>query len=267
TISVVHVQWAKVKKKSYKPKSEDTNQEKLYLLHMNLCGPMHVKSVNGKKYILIIVNDYSRFTWVMCLRSKDEAPYFIIKFLKKIQVRLKVGISHETSVARSPQQNSIVERRNHTLIEAACTMLIFTQALLFLWVEAVATACYTQNHSIVHLRHGKTPYERLHGKLPDLSFLYVFSALYYPTNDSENLEKLQPKADIGPALHEMTHATISSGLAPKPTSSTPFVPTSRNDLDLLFQPMFNELLSPPPSVDPPAPVVIAPIAEVCSSTR
>ncbi|GJY67906.1 retrovirus-related pol polyprotein from transposon TNT 1-94 [Tanacetum coccineum] len=126
----------KSSKKPHKPKSEDTNQEKLYLLHMDLCGPMRVASVNGKKYILVIVDDYSRFTWVKCLRSKDEAPIFIINFLKMIQVRLKetvrrirtdngtefvnqtlreyyekVGISHETSVARSPQQNGVVERR------------------------------------------------------------------------------------------------------------------------------------------------------------
>nr|GEX76328.1 integrase, catalytic region, zinc finger, CCHC-type, peptidase aspartic, catalytic [Tanacetum cinerariifolium] len=114
-------------KKTHKPKSKDTNQEKLYLLHMDLCGPMRVESINGKKYILVIVDDYSRFTWVKFLRSKDETPMFIIKFLKMIQVRLnlpfrrirtdngtefvnqtlrdyyeEVGISHETSVARSP---------------------------------------------------------------------------------------------------------------------------------------------------------------------
>ncbi|GJS18783.1 retrovirus-related pol polyprotein from transposon TNT 1-94 [Tanacetum coccineum] len=153
----------KSKKKPHKPKSEDTNQEKLYLLHMDLCGPMRVASVNGKKYILVIVDDYSRFTWVKCLRSKDEAPDFIIKFLKMIQVRLKVpvrcirtdngtefvnqtlreyyekvGISHETSVARSSQQNGVVERRNRTLIEAARTMLIYAKAPLFLWAEAVS---------------------------------------------------------------------------------------------------------------------------------
>ncbi|GJU25777.1 retrovirus-related pol polyprotein from transposon TNT 1-94 [Tanacetum coccineum] len=277
-------------KKPHKPKSEDTNQEKLYLLHMDLCGPMRVASVNGKKYILVIVDDYSRFTWVKCLRSKDEAPAFIINFLKMIQVRLKetvrrirtdngtefvnqtlreyyekVGISHETSVARSPQQNGVVERRNHTLIEAARTMLIYAKAPLFLWAEAVATACYTQNRSMIRRRHGKTPYELLHNKPPDLSYLHVFGALCYPTNDSENLGKLQPKADIGifigyaptkkafriynrrtrrivetihvdfdeltamasehsssgPALHEMTPATISSGLVPNPHPSTP----------------------------------------------
>ncbi|GJU90936.1 retrovirus-related pol polyprotein from transposon TNT 1-94 [Tanacetum coccineum] len=191
----------KSEKKSHKPKSKDTNQEKLYLLHMDLC-------------------------------QKDEALDFIIKFLKMIQVWLKVpvrrirkdngtefvnqtlheyyekvGISHETFVARSPQQNDVVER-------------------------PFATACYTQNCSIIRLRHGKTPYELLHDKLPDLSFFHVFGALCYPTNDSENLGKLQPKADIdfdeltvmasehsssGPALHEMTPATI---IALEPVAST-----------------------------------------------
>nr|GEU72558.1 hypothetical protein [Tanacetum cinerariifolium] len=131
---------------------------------------------------------------VKCLRSKDEAPDFIIKFLKMIQ---EVGISHETSVARSPQQNGVIERRNRTLNEVARTMLIYAQTLLFLWTEVVATACYTQNRSIIQLRHGKTSYELLHNKLPDLSFLYVFGTLCYPTNDSENLGKLQSKADIG----------------------------------------------------------------------
>nr|GEY86665.1 retrovirus-related Pol polyprotein from transposon TNT 1-94 [Tanacetum cinerariifolium] len=79
-------------RKTHKPKSEDTNQEKLYLLHMDLYGPMRVESVNGKKYILVIVDDYSRFTWVKFLRSKDETLDFIIKFLKMIQVRLKVPV-------------------------------------------------------------------------------------------------------------------------------------------------------------------------------
>ncbi|GKE33092.1 retrovirus-related pol polyprotein from transposon TNT 1-94 [Tanacetum coccineum] len=82
----------KIKKKPHKPKSEDTNQEKLYLLHTDLCGPMRVASVNGKKYILVIVDDYSRFTWVKCLRSKYEASDFIIKFLKMIKVWLKVHV-------------------------------------------------------------------------------------------------------------------------------------------------------------------------------
>ncbi|GJS49927.1 retrovirus-related pol polyprotein from transposon TNT 1-94 [Tanacetum coccineum] len=160
----------KSKKSSHQPKAEDTNQEKLYLLHIDLCGPMHVASINGKRYILVIVNDYSRFTWVRFLKTKDEAPAAIIKCIKNIQVRLNatirnvqadngteffnqtlhefyenVGISHQTSVARTPQQNDVVERRNRTLVEAARTMLIFSKAPLFLWAEAINTACYTQN--------------------------------------------------------------------------------------------------------------------------
>ncbi|GJX94107.1 retrovirus-related pol polyprotein from transposon TNT 1-94 [Tanacetum coccineum] len=304
---------AKVQRNPHKPKSEDTNQEKLYMLHMDLCGPMRVVSVNGKKYILVIVDDYSRFTWVKCLRSKDEETVrrirtdngteFVNQTLREYYE--KVGISHETSVARSPQQNGVVERRNRTLIEAARTMLIYAKAPLFLWAEAVATACYTQNRSMIRRRHSKTPYELLHDKPPDLSYLHVFGALCYPTNDSENLGKLQPKADIGifigyaptkkafriynrrtrriietihvdfdeltamasehsssgPALHEMTPVSISSGLVPNPPSSTPFVPPSRSDWDLLFQPMFDESLNPPTNVDLQAPEVIAPIPE------
>ncbi|GKC52549.1 retrovirus-related pol polyprotein from transposon TNT 1-94 [Tanacetum coccineum] len=147
----------KSKKQSHKPKSEDTNKEKLYLLHMDLCGPMRVASINGKKYIIFILDDYSRFAWVKFLASKDKDPDFIIKFLKMIQLRLNatvrnirtdngtefvnqtlcsyyesVGISHETSVARTPQQTGVFERQNRTLVEAARTMLIYAKAPLFL---------------------------------------------------------------------------------------------------------------------------------------
>nr|GEW92332.1 ribonuclease H-like domain-containing protein [Tanacetum cinerariifolium] len=115
----------KSKKHTYKPKFEDSIQEKLYLLRMDLCGPIRIESINGKKYILVIVDDYLRFTWMKFLRSNDETPEFVIKFLKMIQVRLNVivrniptdngteffnqtlksyyedvGISHKTSVAR-----------------------------------------------------------------------------------------------------------------------------------------------------------------------
>ncbi|GJW27138.1 retrovirus-related pol polyprotein from transposon TNT 1-94 [Tanacetum coccineum] len=209
------------------------------------------------------------------LHSTDNGTVFVNQTLHGYYE--KVGISHETYVARSLQQNDVVERRNLTLIEASRTMLIYAKAPLFLWVEAVATACYTQNRSIIRLRHGKTPYELLHDKLPDLSFFHVFGALCYSKNNSENLGKLQPKDDIdfdeltamasehsssGPVLHEMTPAIISSGLVPNPPPSTPFVPPSRSDWDILFQLLFDELLNPPSSVDRPAPEVIAPIAEV-----
>nr|GEU42771.1 ribonuclease H-like domain-containing protein [Tanacetum cinerariifolium] len=143
----IHNLKGKSKKSSHQPKAEDTNQKKLYLLHMDLRGPMPVVSINGKRYILVIVDDYSRFTWVRFLRSKDEAPEAISKCIKNLQVCLNatirnvqidngtefvnktlrefyenVGISHQTSVARTPQQNGVVKRRNRTLIEAARTI-------------------------------------------------------------------------------------------------------------------------------------------------
>ncbi|GJR60193.1 retrovirus-related pol polyprotein from transposon TNT 1-94 [Tanacetum coccineum] len=153
---------------------------------------------------------------------KNEALEAIIKCIKNIQVRLNatvrnvrtyngtefvnqtlrefyenVGISHQTSVARTPQQNGVVERRNRTLVEAACTMLIFLKAPLFLWAEAINTDCYTQNRSLIHLRYNKTPYELMQDKKPDLLFFHVFGALCYPTNDNDDLGKLDAKADIG----------------------------------------------------------------------
>nr|GFB38772.1 retrovirus-related Pol polyprotein from transposon TNT 1-94 [Tanacetum cinerariifolium] len=108
-------------------------------------------------------------------KSKDEAPEVIKTFLKRITVLLQ-----------SP-----------TLVEAARTMLIFSHAPLFLWVEAIATACFTQNRSIIHRRFNKTPYELINGRKPDISFLYVFGALCYPKNDREDIGKLGTKGDIG----------------------------------------------------------------------
>ncbi|GKD00713.1 retrovirus-related pol polyprotein from transposon TNT 1-94 [Tanacetum coccineum] len=159
------------------------SKKRLHLLHMDLCGLMRIKSINRKRYVLVIVDDYSRYTWVHFLRSKDEAPEVIKTFLKKIQVLLQalviivrtdngtefknqvlqdyfnsVGISHQASSVKTPQQNRVVERRNRMLVEAARTMLIFYCVPLFLWAEAIATACFTQNRSIIHRRFDKTPY-------------------------------------------------------------------------------------------------------------
>nr|GEZ90483.1 ribonuclease H-like domain-containing protein [Tanacetum cinerariifolium] len=102
----------KSKKQSHTPKSEDTNQEKLYLLHMDLCGSMRVTSINEKKYILIVVDDYSWFTWVKFLASKDEAPNFIIEFLKMILVRLNTSV-------RNIHTDNGTEFVNQTLLPVA----------------------------------------------------------------------------------------------------------------------------------------------------
>ncbi|GJR16591.1 retrovirus-related pol polyprotein from transposon TNT 1-94 [Tanacetum coccineum] len=210
----------KSKKSSHQPKAEDTNQEKLYLLHMDLCGPMRVASINGKRYILVIVDDYSRFTWVRFLRTKDEAPEAIIKCIKNIQVRLNatvcnvrtdngtefvnetlrefyenVGISYQTSVAAFSAEQALTIGETNSC-RSARTMLIFFNAPLFLWAEAINTACYTQNCSLIRLRYNKTPYELMQDKKPDLSFFYVFGSLCYPTNDNDDLGKLDAKANI-----------------------------------------------------------------------
>nr|GEY91865.1 hypothetical protein [Tanacetum cinerariifolium] len=212
----------KSKRASHPPKPVPNLRQRLHLLYMDLCGPIRIVSINGKRYVLAIVDDYSRYTWVHVLRSKDEAPEVIIKFLKRITVLLQspiiiirtdngtefknqvlkeyfdtVGISHQISFVRTPQRNGVVERHNRTLVEAARTMLIFSCAPLFLWAEAIATACFTQNRSIIHHRFNKTPYELINGRKPDISFLHVFSALCYPKNDREDIGKLGAKGDIG----------------------------------------------------------------------
>nr|GEV36576.1 retrovirus-related Pol polyprotein from transposon TNT 1-94 [Tanacetum cinerariifolium] len=212
----------KSKRASHPPKPVPNSRQMLHLLHMNLCGPMRIARINGKRYILVIVDNYSRYTWVHFLRSKDEAPEVIKTFLKRITVLLQspviiirtdndtefknqvlkeyfdsAGISHQVSSVRTPQQNGVVERRNQKLVEAARTMWIFSRAPLFLWAEAIATACFAQNRSIIHRHFNKTPYELINDRKQDISFLHVFGALCYPKNDRKDIEKLGAKGDIG----------------------------------------------------------------------
>ncbi|GKC13170.1 retrovirus-related pol polyprotein from transposon TNT 1-94 [Tanacetum coccineum] len=224
--------------------------------------------------------------------------------------RLKFEKDHLCStcqlVPRTPQQNGIFERQNRTFVEAARTMMIFSKALMFLWAEAVATACYTQNRSLIYTCHNKTPYELVLDKKPDLTFFRVFGALCYPTNDSKDLRKLQPTADIRifvgyapsrkgyriykkrtwrimetihvqfdklsepmapmqlstrPAPTFLTPGQISSGLVLNPVLAAPYVPPTNKELDILFQPMFDEYLEPPCVERPvsPAPAVLVPV--------
>nr|GFA69645.1 hypothetical protein [Tanacetum cinerariifolium] len=232
--------------------------------HLCSACAMGKKNVNGKKYILVIVDDYSRFTWVKFLRSKDEASDFIIKFLKMIQVRLKVpvrriridngtefvdqtlheyyeqvGISHETSVARSPHENL---RKLQPKADIG----------IFIGYAPIKKAFWIYN------RRTKRIVETIHVDFYELT-----------TMASE-------QSSSGPAHNEMTPATISSGFVQKPSFSTPYVPPLRNEWDLLFQLLFDELLTPHQVlilqllqlllqlliVDPPAPAVITPIADV-----
>nr|GEZ51933.1 integrase, catalytic region, zinc finger, CCHC-type, peptidase aspartic, catalytic [Tanacetum cinerariifolium] len=241
----------KSKRASHPPKPVPNSRQRLHLLHMDLCGPMRITSINGKRYVWVIVDDYSRYTW-----------------------------------------NGVVERRNRTLVEAAGTMLIFSRASLFLWAEAIATACFTQNRSIIHRRFNKTPYELINSRKPDISFLHVFGALCYPKNDREDIGKLGAKGDIGffigysadscayrvynrrtkkimetvnvsfdelsamafeqgsskLGLNCMTFGHISSGLALTyaPLTITTQQP-SEGELDLLFESMYDDYIGGQPS--------------------
>nr|GEY49663.1 putative ribonuclease H-like domain-containing protein [Tanacetum cinerariifolium] len=263
------------KKSSHQPKAEDTNQEKLYLLHMDLCSPMRMAIINKKRF----------------LKTKDEAPAAIIKCIKNIQVCLNaivqnvrtdngtefvnqtlrefyenVGISHQTFVARTPQQNGVVERRNQTLIEAARTMLIFSKVSLFLWAEAINTACYTQNRSLIRHRYNKTLYELMQHKKPDLSFLNIFGSLCYPINNHEDLAMPSKQFSLGPGLHFRTPATPSTRLVSKPVSQQPCISPNRDDWDRLFQPIIDEYFNPLTIVVPLVQEAAAPKAKVLANS-
>ncbi|GJS27487.1 retrovirus-related pol polyprotein from transposon TNT 1-94 [Tanacetum coccineum] len=179
----------KSKKASHPPKLILSDYSKLELLHMDLCGPMRVASVNGKKYILVIVDDFSRFTWT------DNGTEFKNATLKAHYEKL-----------------------------------------------AVATACFTQNWSIINTRQNKTPYELLRRRKPNAEYFHVFGLLCYPTNDRDGLEKMKPKADIGvfigysetsiePKLQRFNNHNSSANLMNTP---------SKEDLDNLFGPMFED---------------------------
>nr|GFA51463.1 hypothetical protein [Tanacetum cinerariifolium] len=107
----------KSERASHPPKPVPNSRQRLHLLHIDLCGPMRIASINGKRYVLVIVDDYSRYTWVNFLRSKDEAPKVLQEYFDS------VGISHQVSSVRTPQQNEVVKRRNRTLVEAARTIV------------------------------------------------------------------------------------------------------------------------------------------------
>nr|GFB34854.1 hypothetical protein [Tanacetum cinerariifolium] len=230
---------------------------------MDLCGPMRVASINEKRYVLVIVDDYSRYTWTYFLRSKDETPEVIIDFLRLVQrglqaqvriVQTDKGIEflnqtlhayfavewilYQISVARTPEQNGVVDRRNRTLVEAARTMLSTAKVPLFFWAEAIATSCFTQNRSLVIPRHEKTPYHIINDRKPSVKFFHIFGSLCYIVRDGENLDKMKGKRMT------LEHGSLSPGpqCQENVTQADRRVTTS-NELDLLFSLMFNELLN------------------------
>ncbi|GJR80040.1 putative ribonuclease H-like domain-containing protein [Tanacetum coccineum] len=194
----------------------------LQMLHMDLFGPTFVKSLVKKMYYLVVTDDYSRLSWVFFLATKDETSKILKTFITGIEnlIDLKVkvircdnrtefknkvmnqfceikGIKREFSVARTPQQNKVAERKNRTLIEAARTMLADSKLPTTFWAEAVNTACYVQNRVLVIKPHNKTPYELFLGRKPTLSFMRPFGCPVTILNTIDHLGKFDGKADEG----------------------------------------------------------------------
>nr|GEZ07791.1 hypothetical protein [Tanacetum cinerariifolium] len=181
----------KIHRKHHKSKTVFALNKPLYLLRMDLCGPIHVESINGKRYVLVVINDFSRYTWHV---RTDNGTEFKNKTLAKFFD--EVGITQQFSAAKTPQQNGVVERRNRTLVEAARTMLTFANLTLFLWDEAIATACFTQNCLIIHKRFDKTPYELMNKRKPNIKFYRMFGCRCYLLNEYDDVGKLKAKRNI-----------------------------------------------------------------------
>ncbi|GJT30547.1 putative ribonuclease H-like domain-containing protein [Tanacetum coccineum] len=195
----VTCQKGKQHKASCKTKIMSSISQPLQMLHMDLFGPTFVKSLNKKMYCLVVTDDFSRFSWVFFLASKDETNGILKTFItgieNQINHRVKIircdngtefknsemnqfcqmkEIKREFSVARTPQQNGVAERKNRTLIEAARTMLADLLLHTTFWAKAINTACYVQNRVLITKPHNKTHYELLIGKAGE-GFLVGYS--------------------------------------------------------------------------------------------
>ncbi|GJT88307.1 2-methylene-furan-3-one reductase-like protein [Tanacetum coccineum] len=218
----VACQKGKQHRASCKTKTVSSISQPLQMLHMDLFGPTFVKSLMKKMYCLVVTDDFSRFSWVFFLATKDETSEILKTFITGIEnlidLRVKVircdngtefknrvmnqfcemkGIKREFSVARTPQQNGVAERKNRTLIEAARTMLADSKLPTTFWAEAVNTACYVQNRVLVIKPHNKTPYELFLGRKPALSFMRPFGCPVTILNTIDHLGKFDGKADEG----------------------------------------------------------------------
>nr|GEX24135.1 hypothetical protein [Tanacetum cinerariifolium] len=235
----------KANRSAFKTKTIPSLKGRLHLLHMDLCFPMRVESINEKKYILVFIDNYSRYTWTHFLRSKDKTPDILIDFLKMIQRGLQDlvinvrtdkgtkfliktlhtffkenGISHQTTAARTPEQNDVIERWNRTLVEAARTMLSASK-LPFFWAEAILTA-FKDGENLDNMKE-KGIREFLSGLIP-------LRQMTFDHNNS-NLAPQQKKASD----------YDNSGLAPHIQEISPpaeKTDTSLQELELLFSPMF-----------------------------
>nr|GEV45717.1 hypothetical protein [Tanacetum cinerariifolium] len=185
----------KIHWKHHKSKTDFASNKPLYLLHMDLCGLMHVENEASEVIISFIKKTQVNLQLQVQRVRTDNGTEFKNKTLAKFFN--EVRISQQFSAARTPQQNGVVERRNRTLVEAARTMLTFANLPLFLWAEAIIRACFTKNHSIIHKLFDKTSYELINKRKPNIKFFYVFGCRCYLLNDYDDVGKLKGKGDIG----------------------------------------------------------------------
>jgi len=187
---------------------------------MDLFGPIAYVSIGGNKYSLVIVDDFSRFTWVFFLQDKSEVQGIVRKFIKRAQneYELKIknmrsdngsefrntnieefldeeGIKHEFFAPYTPQQNGIVERKNRTLIEATRTMLDEYKTPDIFWAEAINTTCRAINRLYLHKYLGKTPYKIITGNKPKVHYFRVFGCKCFILNKKTKSSKFAPKVD------------------------------------------------------------------------
>ncbi|GKB40799.1 putative ribonuclease H-like domain-containing protein [Tanacetum coccineum] len=242
--SCVACQKGKQHKASCKAKLVKSISKPLHMLHMDLFGPTNVKSLMKKSYYLVVTDDFSRFSWVFFLATKDETSGILKTFITEIENQLdykvKVirsdngtefknsvmnqfceikGIKREFSIASTPQQNGVAERRNRTLIEAARTMLVDSKLPTTFWAEEVNTACYVLNRVLVIKPHTKIPNELIHGRTPLIDFMKPFGCPITILNTRDHLGKFDVKVDegffIGPDwLFDVDFLTISMNYLP-----------------------------------------------------
>jgi transposase InsO family protein len=206
----------------HQSKNVVTTKRPLELLYMDLFGPVAYISIGGSKYGLVIVNDFSRFTWVFFLSDKGETQETLKKFMTRAQneFELKIkkvrsdngtefkntgveeflgeeGIKHEFSVPYTPQQNGVVERKNRTLIKAARTMLDEYKTPDNFWAEVVNTACHAINRLYLHKIYKKTAYELLTRNKPKVDYFRVFGCKCFILNKKVKSSKFAPRVDEG----------------------------------------------------------------------
>src|SRR3954466_3606746 len=211
----------KITKKHHLAKTIMTTTRPLELLHMDLFGPQNYASLGGNKYGLVIVDDFSRYTWVLFLDDKSKVVKIFKTFAKRAQTEYELslkhirsdngtefknthikefldeyGITHEFSAAYAPQRNGVVERKNRTLIEMARTMLVEYKTPIRFWAKAINIACHIINKVYLHKFLKKSSHELITGNKPSVPYLRVFGAPCF-IRDMNHSSKFAPKAHEG----------------------------------------------------------------------